>query len=894
MAARRALLAIAWAGIAALAACQARPPVVPVPVVSVDELADDCRTHTADEARPWLDASYTPTCRASFVLATLPTLEAKLAFLEGGGFGPPPALAEIGLVTGATQDGPAGFDGGTAWPTPMALAASFDEDLAERFGRAIGREFRESGRNGVLGPAFDLTRTWRFGRSTESFGEDPWLAARLAAREVTGIQAEHVLVTMKHYAVYTQEQGRLGDNPIGERPAVDQIVSERALRELYLAPFEAAVVEGGAGGVMCSFPRINGTYACEHEELLTDILKTEWRFDGAVAPDFPVAQRSIAAAFNAGLDVGTMSPVVPGGTSASVGRFAGEPSLEDAVERGLVPESRIDDMIRRRLVPGFRVGVFDHPAASLRDEPSTPEARALAAEIVAAGAVLLKNDGVLPLGGDVRRIAVIGTQAGGGAVVVEQGSPRVEPRHLVTALEGLRARAPEGVTIAHAPGGRGLGPLPAPSPGLFTNAGGRAAFDAEYYPSPDITLHEDAFAARSEAAVSLSGLPDVAGLPPAKAWAARWTAIFTAPESGVHRFTLEGSGTAQLWVEAELLGAFENADFGATIHADIALEAGEEAAFDIRYSPRVTLGDVERSQFGTILGAVLRLGYAPPDDLEAEAVHAAAEADVAIVFAGHVVGEGWDRSSLDLPARQSELIAAVAAANPNTVVVLTTGGPVAMPWLENVAGVLQLWLPGDAFGTAAARLLYGDADPGGRLPVTFPADETQGPGTTQASYPGTLTADGALDTVVFEEDLAVGYRYWDVHGQTPLFPFGFGLSYARFDVEGLGARATADGGAELRARVTNVSDRPGTEVLQVYLGFPESAGEPPRQLKGMVKLALAPGETRELAIPLDARAFMIWDPDADRWVVPRGRFAVMLARSSRDIVQGTATTPRRR
>jgi beta-glucosidase len=887
--ARGALCVAALGLVAALVACRTQPP-----VVLIDELADDCQTETADEVRPWLDASYTPSCRAELVLATLPTLEAKLAFLEGGGFGPPPALAEIGLVVGGTQDGPAGFNGGTAWPTPMTVAASFDEELALRFGQAMGREFHESGRNGILGPAFDLTRTWRFGRSTESFGEDPYLSARMAAREVAGIQAEHVLVTMKHYAVYTQEQGRLGDNPIGERPAVDQIVSERALRELYLPPFEAAVVEGGAGGVMCSFPRINGTYACEHDVLLTGILKSEWGFDGAVAPDFPVAQRSIARAFNAGLDAGTMSPVVPGGTSASIGRFAGELSLRDAVEQGLVSESRVDDMIRRRLVPGFRIGTFDNPAVAVRDEPSTPETRVLAAEIVAAGAVLLKNDGVLPLTEETRRIAVIGTQAGEGAVVVEQGSPNVPPRHLVTALDGLRARAPEGVTIAHAPGGHGLGALPAPPPGLFTNVAGRAGFDAEYYPSPDIALRDDAFAARAEPAVNLSGLPEVAGLPPAKTWAARWTAVFSAQDSGVHRFTLEGSGTAQLWIEAELAGAFDNADFGATIHADIALEAGEEAAFDIRYSPRVTLGDAERSQFGAVLGPALRLGYAPPDALEAEAAAAAAGADVAVVFAGHVVGEGWDRTTLDLPARQNEQIAAVAAANPNTVVVLTVGGPVAMPWLDDVAGVLVLWLPGDAYGTAAARLLYGDDDPGGRLPVTFPADETQGPGTTQATYPGTLTADGALDRVVFEEDLAIGYRYWDAHGQTPLFPFGHGLSYARFAVEGLGARATADGGAELRARVSNVSDRPGTETLQVYLGFPASAGAPPRQLKAMAKVALAPGESREVAIPLDARAFQVWDPDADRWIVPRGRFTVMLGRSSRDIVEETTLSPRRR
>ena len=312
----------------------------------------------------------------------------------------------------------------------------------------------------------------------------------------------------------------------------------------------------------------------------------------------------------------------------------------------------------------------------------------------------------------------------------------------------------------------------------------------------------------------------------------------------------------------------------------------------MRWSPRTTLGDAERSLFATILGPVLRLGYAAPSDLRAQAVAAARAADVAVVFVGHQVGEGWDRRSLRLPSDQDELIAAVAAANPRTVVVLVTGGAVAMPWLERVAAVLEVWLPGDGFGTAAAALLYGDADPGGRLPVTFPADETQGPGATAATYPGTPTADGALDVVRFDEELAVGYRYYDQHGQTPLFPFGYGLSYARFAIEAATARALPGGGAEVRARVRNTAERAGTEVVQVYVGFPGSAGEPPRQLKGMAKVALGAGESREIVIPLSARAFQVFDPAADRWVTPPGRFTVAVGRSSREFAATLELVPR--
>jgi beta-glucosidase len=650
--------------------------------------AGACPAPPAGAERPWLDASYSPECRAELVLAVLPTLEDRLAFIEAGGFGPPAALTELGLRIGRTQDGPAGFDGGTAWPTPLTLAASFDPDLAGRFGAAMGREFHGSGRNGVLGPAMDMTRTWHFGRSTESFGEDPFLGARLVAPEVAGIQSEHVLTTIKHFAVYTQEQGRLGDNPIGERPAVDQIVSERAIRELYLPTFEASVIEGGAGGVMCSFPRINGTYACEHRDLLTDVLKNEWGFDGTVVPDFPVAQRSIARAFAAGLDSGMTSPAVQGGGSASAGRFAGATSLRDAVDAGTLPESRIDDLVRRRLVPGFRVGTFDDPAADSGEDPSTAEDRALAAEIIQAGAVLLKNDGVLPLDASARRVAVIGTQAGADPVVVEQGSAYVEPRHLVTALDGLRARAPTATSVTYAPGDHGLEGLPAPPAGVLRTPEGAPGLLAEYYASPDIRLAGEPFASRVEPGVDVDGAPDVDGLPANKAWAVRWRGTFTARASGVHEWRLEGSGSAELWIDGVLQDAFYNADFGALAYGAIDARAGQSVAIEVRYSPRVTLGDAERSQFSTLLGTVLRLGYAPPDGRVAEAVRAAAGADVALVFAGHKVGEGADRRSLSLPGRQNALIAAVAAANPRTVVVLVTGGPVTMPWLDDVAGVL--------------------------------------------------------------------------------------------------------------------------------------------------------------------------------------------------------------
>jgi len=273
-----------------------------------------CPTPAAGETKPWLNTKYSPQCRAQYVLDQLKTLDDKFAFLSAGGFGPPAGnqrnlMTEMGLPRTGGSDGPAGVARGTgvtAFPTPLTLAATFDRAMAKRFGDLMGQDFFDAGLNQVLGPAMDMARTWHFGRITESFGEDPFLVANIVGPEIAAIQSHNVMAMMKHYAVYTQEQGRCGSQPTGLEPAVNQIGGERALREIYLPGFEAAVKVGGAGSVMCSFPRINGTYACEHPHIL-GILKKEWNFDGSVGPDFPDAQRSIIPAFLAGLDSGTMA-----------------------------------------------------------------------------------------------------------------------------------------------------------------------------------------------------------------------------------------------------------------------------------------------------------------------------------------------------------------------------------------------------------------------------------------------------------------------------------------------------------------------------------------------------------------------------------------------------------
>jgi beta-glucosidase len=848
---------------------------------------------TSGETHPWTNQAYSPECRARFALAEFKTLDEKLRFLSPPGPKEKSTVRNVAAVLRLPSirgsDGPAGIARGavaTALPSPISVAASFDPAIATKYGTVLGEEFRAAGLGTILGPAFDTARTWHFGRLSESMGEDPFLAAAMAGPEVRAISDQGVVATIKHFAVYTQEAGRVGDLPSGSGPSVDNIVGEKALREIYLPPFEAAVKQGGAGAVMCAFPRINGTYACENAHLF-DILKHEWGFDGSVGPDFPSAQRSITRAVLAGLDSGSFAP------TPFNAALANEKPLSQAVKDGDVPEARIDDMILRRLVPLFRLGQYDNPPGKGAADVSTPEHRQTPAEILEAGTVLLKNDGgILPLGKLVKSIALIGPQATADANVVEQGSPYVKPTHLQPVLPAVTQRAGDRIAVTYAVGTLGLGPLPPFDPASVTTAGGEPGFRAEYFANPNLDFSGTPLGAATVADPSLDKTPPIEGLPKDNQWSVRYTGMFTPAESGVHRFTLRGSGTARLLVDGKPAAGFEWADFGNAAYANLALEAGKPIQLEIDYTPRSALGEQKMTMFGMDMGLTLHFGHAPPDDLIAKAVEVAKQADVAIVFAGEKVGEGMDRQ-LALQADQDRLIEAVAEANPNTVVVLSTGGPVAMPWLDKVAAVMETWLPGDAFGPAMAAMLFGDAEPGGRLPVTFPADETQGPGTKPDEFPGTIDpVTGRLDQAHYDEGVDVGYRFWDDHDQQPLFPFGYGFGYGDIAMDGVQVTDGADGGKVVRVHLHNKGERAASAVPEVYLAFPDAAHEPPKQLKGFARVLLQPDEERDVDIALPAASFRYWDADKAAWT-SGGSYEVLLGSSSRDIVwrQGVSATP---
>jgi beta-glucosidase len=506
---------------------------------------------------------------------------------------------------------------------------------------------------------------------------------------------------------------------------------------------------------------------------------------------------------------------------------------------------------------------------------STAEHRDLATRVSADGMVLLKNDHrALPLSEHApRSVAVIGP-SGDDAVYISGGSSAVPAAAGadVTPLAGITARAGSGVRVTSSQGSLGDAPLPAvvPSSVLTPSSGSGAGLLGEYWSNGE----QDGAPAvtRVDPTVDLAAAPAGVGL----LWSARWTGTLTPGETGLYRFSLMQAGIARLFVDGREIasGYREGVQFIAgprypTSSGAVVLRAGKPVSVRIEYTSKANL-----------FGAQVHFSWQPPSASQiAGAVAAARGADAAVVIANVAQGEGMDRSTLALPGDQDALIEAVAAVNRRTIVVLNTGGPVLMPWLGRVAAVLQAWYPGQQFGTALAGVLWGDSDPGGRLPVTFPASDQQGPAppTRPELYPG---VNGQLR---YDEGIFVGYRWYDQFRRRPLFEFGYGMSYARFRFDGLRVVAGRDGNVLASVRVSNVSDRVGSTVAQAYVGFPSSSGEPPQQLKGYEKVRLAPHRSTRVSFRLGPDELSYFDAARGRMVVAGGRYTLSVGSTSRDL-----------
>ncbi len=721
------------------------------------------------------------------------------------------------------SDGPAGARG-TSWtgaasasfPCGSALGATWDPDLVRRVGQALGREAVSKSAQVLLGPTVNLHRTPIGGRNFECFSEDPVLTAELAVAYVDGLQAERVAACIKHF---------VGNDTEFERMTISSEIDERTLRELYLVPFEAAVERAGVQAVMSGYNRLNGTFCGEHRWLLTEVLRDEWGFDGLVVSDW-FGCHSAAASLLAGLDLEMPGPPIQRGTH-----------LLDALRAGEVDEHDLERSVARIVALAEWTGAAQAGTAEFTaDDPAT---RGIIRQAATQAIVLLKNEGGrLPLAS--RRVALIGPSARHGRVQ-GGGSARVRPVHGRGPLEALQARD---FDVTFETGGAIAKYLPTVR-GDFTaefrdDAGGSGSVStnrlAWYWDKPPV---EGVDAKRFSARIAGTFVPDRSG-----DWEIGARAV------GPVTVRLDGDVVVELG-EAQRGGAF----FGLgspEVRREVALEEGRSYELAIDY-PAID-ADLVR---GLVVGAQ----PVPATDHVDRAAAVAADNDLAIVIVGtddDWETEGEDRTSMALPGDQDELVRAVAAANPNTVVVLNTGSPVTMPWLDDVPAVLQLWFPGQEIGDALADVLTGAAEPGGRLPVTFPRQLEDTP--AFAHYPGT---DGRA---VYAEGLFIGHRWYDREGIDPLFPFGFGLSYTTFEIGDAALAGGAEHGVTVDVDVTNTGDRDGAEVVQVYVEPPAGdAARPLRHLAGFRRVELVSGAKQRVTIELPRRAFASWIDG--EWVV---------------------------
>lgn len=701
-------------------------------------------TPAAPAQKPWLDASLSPDQRAQLAVKAM-TQQEKLGWVMsyfGSDFGKGKKVADAlpqsaGWVPGTPRLGlPALFetDAGlgvasqagpnvrerTSLPSGLATASSWDPKLAYAGGAMIGSEARASGFNVMLAGGVNLMREPRNGRNFEYAGEDPLLAGVMVGNAIKGIESNHIISTLKHYALNDQETGR---------NELDARIDKAAFRMSDLLAMELALEQSDAGSVMCSYNRVNGPYACEHNWLLNDVLKGDWGFKGFVMSDWGATHSTVAAANN-GLDQQS------GHEFDKSPYFAG--ALLEAVKTGAVPQSRLDDMVTRILRTVFAKGLVEHP---VKTGGAIDFARngAVSRQTAEEGMVLLKNEGtqerrVLPLAKNVRTIAVIGGHADAG-VLAGGGSSLVYP------VGGNAVK--------------GLKPDTWPGPVMYHNSSPLRAIRAQ---APDAKVVWD-----------------------------------------------DGSDPAR-------------------------------------------------------------------------AARVAAQADVALVFATQWVGEALDATSLALPDRQDDLIASVAGANARTVVVLENGGPVAMPWLDKVPAVLEAWYPGTSGGEAIANVLFGVVNPSGHLPATFPASEQQLPRPTVDGDPKQPEMQFAVN---YTEGAALGYKWFDLKGHKPLFPFGHGLSYTTFAYSGLSSQVKA-GRLHVRFKVTNTGTVAGKDVPQLYVSPPASSAkwEAPKRLAGWDKVALQPGESKEVEVTVEPRVLGTFDEASRSWRIGKGKYKLMLAQDA--------------
>jgi beta-glucosidase len=800
------------------------------------------------------------------------TLDEKIDLISGGALLATAAAPRLGIPAFRMTDGPVGvrYPPSTAYAAGIALAASWDTTLAGEIGTQLGRDARARGVHYLLGPGVNLYRAPMNGRNFEYFGEDPWLASRLAVDYIRGVQSQQVAATIKHFAGNESEFARYSS---------DSIIDERTLREQYLLPFEAAVKEARVAAVMDAYNQLNGRFMTTNRHLNIEVLKQQWGFDGLLMSDWGGTHDGIASA-NAGLDL-----------EMPVGQFMTPDVLKPALERGELKTATLDDKLRRYLGVAQR---FDWLVRGQRDS-SIPAYNQAGRDVAYRGAleslVLLKNQGLLPLDRThVKTVAVIGPNAHP-AVITAGGSAQMLAFETRSALQGISDKLGPAGTVTYHAGLRNLQTLSART--HFHTADGTPGITVE-------TFEDEKFAgmpsARRVEPLFMRGTP--MNLADPETFAAlenltsteldallgrteptreRWTGWYTPDAAGVHTIFVQNPGAYRLLLDDKVI-----IDSAAVARASL---RQVHLPLDARTHKVV----FEQTGPGGIGPPVWRVGIVRDGTfVDPVAKDLAAHADAVVLAVGwnpEIEGEAADRE-FQLPPGQDELIRELSAINPHTVVVLNSGGGADVAsWLDQIGALLAQWYPGEQGGHALAEVLFGDATPSGRLPISWERQPADNPSFAHYYY----NDPARPNAIVYREGVFTGYRGYQHNGTQPLFPFGFGLSYTSFRYDGLRIESLSGTGRRpalfrVSFDITNTGTRPGADVAQLYVGQDHPhLPRPKRELKGFARLSLEPGERRHVELELDARSFAYYDVDAGRWHADADSYTVEVSRSSQDV-----------
>jgi len=794
---------------------------------------------------------------SSFTIAPIPRLGIPELYMSDGPHGVRMELQRDTWLSAGRDD-----DQCTYLPTGVALASTWNVKMAAKFGKVLGEEARERGKDIILALGINIVRTPLCGRNFEYYSEDPCLVAKMAVSLGQAIQKSDVAVCVKHYAVNNQEWGRL---------QVDTLVDERTLREIYLPGFQAAVQEGGVLAVMGGYNKFRGQHCCHNDYLLNKVLKEEWGFKGLVVSDWG-GVHDTNEAIHCGLDIEM-------GTMKWENDYLGKVFLE-MLEKGEVGMDVLNEKVRRVLRVMILIGMLDEKRAP--GSRNTKAHQKAAREIAGEAMVLLKNnDGVLPF--DLKKIktlAVIGDNADR-KMASGGGSSEVKALYEVTPLEALRKRVGKKIKLLYVKGypiweNWSLVSIESEHMDFADTVSGLRGWRGEYFSSVDCSGQP--VMVRTDPEINFTWY-DTAPMPDKKvygSYSCRWTGTLLPTVTGTYRLGVRNSNTARVFVNDKLV--LENGKHQKPLVRDmeIAMKAG------MAYQVRIEF-------IKDCLDAEFQLGWLPPNvpapcatDFYAESLAAAREADAVLFFAGlnhRLDTEGQDRPDMKLPDGQDHLIRAVVKANPRTAIFMVGGSPVEMPWIDEVPAVVQAWYAGCESGNAMADIAFGVVNPSGKLPVTFPRKLEDTPVHVYGDYNDTR--------VEYKEGLLVGYRYYDTKKVEPLFPFGHGLSYTTFDYDNLVVGPPPDqvnGMVQVSVDVKNTGKRPGAEVVQLYIRDEEaSVMRPFKELKGFEKVHLQPGQTETVRFLITRRDLSFYDVKSGGWAAEPGAFTVMVGSSSRDI-----------